>query len=72
MIVDYVSRVAGGEDACQVIQEATSASGLYHFGELLDQPQIAQVRCPGSPQNYLHTPHVRREANLSAVAAYRE
>ena len=44
MAAQYVDTINGGGDVPSTIQEATSAPGVYHFGELLDLQQVQQVK----------------------------
>ena len=39
-----LAKSAKGRAAVQIIAEATSASNLFAFGELLDQPNLKEVR----------------------------
>jgi hypothetical protein len=39
-----LAKNARGRAAVQIIQEATAAPGLFAFGELLDMPNVQQVR----------------------------
>ena len=39
-----ISKSAKGAAAAKLIQDATSAQGVYFFAELLDAPNIKQVR----------------------------
>jgi COP9 signalosome complex subunit 7 len=39
-----MSKSAKGAAAAKLVQDATSAQGVYFFAELLDAPNIKQVR----------------------------
>ncbi len=41
--MQYVQEVTSGADVVAVVVKATGDSETYHFGELLELPQISQV-----------------------------